>query len=360
MSIVKNDLIRLLEISSVTGHEQDISQFVEGEIKKRCTSTTGIEIIRIGDSIVVLGPQDPIRQTLCMAGHLDTVPGKWFNGAVIESADRIIGLGASDMKGGVAIMLALLSPDTFRCAQYNLVQIYYTGEEGGHAKNALLKILPQISRLKAVDLCIVLEPTNGEVHLGCMGVLDATIRFIGKAAHSARPWFGDNAIYKALPFIERVRGILPKQVLLAGLTYTEVLSITMAHGGDATNVVPGRFDLNLNVRFSAATTLAEAKARVLELVAGEGEIEFSGTLEGAAPVRDNLIAHEFIQRFDLKVAPKQAYTDVGLFSAAGIAALNFGPGLTEQCHKVDEYILIADLERDFARMQEFVRDGKPL
>ena len=56
--------------------------------------------------------------------------------------------------------------------------------------------MPELLSDFDIDFAIILEPTDNEIQLGCLGALNATLTISGKAAHSARPWVGDNPIYK--------------------------------------------------------------------------------------------------------------------------------------------------------------------
>jgi len=69
-----------------------------------------------------------------------------------------------------------------------------------------------------------------------------------------------------------------------------------------------------------------------------------------------LLVREFVARFDLVVAGKQGWTDVAQFTAAGIPAFNFGPGIPEQAHQAGEYCPIPNLGQAFRRLAEFLSE----
>ena len=84
-----------------------------------------------------------------------------------------------------------------------------------------------------------------------------------------------------------------------------------------------------------------------------GELEVGGN-SGSAPVAlDHPLAQKLIAAGDLVVAPKQAWTPVAEFAAAGFAAVNFGPGETAQAHRRDESIPIANLLRAHRVLEAF-------
>src|SRR5437868_735203 len=79
-------------------------------------------------------------------------------------------------------------------------------------------------------LVVCLEPTDNTLQLGCLGNLVARVVFEGRAAHSARPWLGVNAIALALEGLRGVLELEPHDVDVDGLVFREVLSVTQIHG----------------------------------------------------------------------------------------------------------------------------------
>lgn len=344
-------LIELLKIRSFTGEEKNLCDYLQNYITKL---NPELNIRRIDNSLVIFSPFQANRKTLGFAGHLDTVPGDGYGENVKVEADRIIGLGASDMKSGLAIMLELLKPENLKNSQYNLIQIFYCAEEGPNSQNHLHVLLKEVAEIKKIDLCFVLEPTDNTLQLGCLGSIYAEITFKGKSAHSARPWQGENAIHKAAEFITKISKLSPKIVNDGGLEFKEVASITTANGGKTRNVIPDSFAVCLNIRYSALNGLENAKAWLNELVAGQAQITMVD-ISPACPVpATNPILNKFQSVFQLPQQPKQAYTDVALFAEIGVPAINCGPGLTAQCHQKGEYVLISDLEKSAKMFKEFL------
>ena len=91
-----------------------------------------------------------------------------------------------------------------------------------------------------------MEPTDNVVQVGCVGSVHATLRFLGRSAHSARPWQGENAIHRAGSFLAELASLPRREVKFDGFTFYEVFSVTRAQGGRARNVLPDLFELNLN------------------------------------------------------------------------------------------------------------------
>lgn len=325
--------LELCRIRSPTGEEAAICDQLEAWARDRCPTATR----RLGNSLVVGRPL-PGRPTVALVAHLDTVPFFEGDGEPRREDNRLIGKGASDMKGGLALAQQLAETLPHWSAYVPLL-VLYEREEGPYADNGL-EALFAAGAIPPVELAICLEPTANALQLGCVGSLHATLRFRGQAAHSARPWEGRNAVHEAGPLLARLAALPPREVEEEGLTFREVASITRAQGGQARNVVPDLFELNLNYRFAPGKSLEEAQAEVRELV-GEGpEIEFTD-LSPSGPL---CLGNPIVQRLKKlagRVEPKQAWTDVARFAAHGIDAVNFGPGEPSQAHQAGEWAEVA-------------------
>lgn len=340
---MKDLLINLLKISSLTKQESEIAQYIESKLEIR---------ERIGDSLVVKGPFKPERKTVALVGHIDTVPG---DNEVFIDGDRIVGLGASDMKGGIAVMLSLIESGILEKSRFNLYFIFYAREEGPNRDNELHQVLQKYPELKNIDLAFFLEPTDNTVHLGACASMGCNVTVHGKRAHSARPWQGENAIHKAGQLISKINSLAIIDVPIGDLVYREVISVTKVQGGIAGNVIPDECNLYLNIRAAPGALEQDVKDRVRAILPSDVTFSFTDwNPPGKVPL-GNQIYKQFIEMFSLSELPKQAYTDVSMFSEAGIDAINFGPGLTSQAHQKGEYILYSMLQENFRIFEEFLK-----
>ena len=178
----------LINIKSVSKHEKDIVDFLEVKLR----AIPNLEVIRIGDNLIGrtnLGH----KHRILIGGHSDTVPpsGKWQ--ATIKD-ETVWGLGATDMKGGVAGMvdLAASHPEP----AIDVTYLIYAREEIGSKESGLREVHQQRPDLLMSDVAILAEPTAGNVEEGCQGVLLAKVFLGGQRAHAARPWKGINAIHR--------------------------------------------------------------------------------------------------------------------------------------------------------------------
>jgi succinyl-diaminopimelate desuccinylase len=291
---------------------------------------------------------------IVLAGHYDTVPAQGNLPGRIEDG-WVVGLGSTDMKGGVAVMIELAR------AGAGFGYLFFGREELPAGESALPRFFERHG-LDA-DLVVMLEPTDDSIHAGCLGNIDARLVFHGTSAHSARPWMGDNAIDHAVRGLSSIVGLPPMDVEIQGLVFREVLSVTGIEGGIASNVIPDRAVATLNFRYAPNRTPEEGAARLRELVGAsmrglpEGtktELEILGNSPSAHVAVDSPLVQALCAAGGYGVHPKQAWTPVAEFAQQGLDAVNLGPGATRYAHKRDERVEIASLRRTYDALLRFV------
>jgi succinyl-diaminopimelate desuccinylase len=357
-------ILWLCRIPSPIGEERALCGAVSERLAK---ARPAAPIRRYGDSIVVplLRHASGKRPHIALAGHLDTV--RTENGPARIEGDRCFGSGASDMKSGLAVMIALAELTDRAKTNVDLTLVFYAREEGPFAENELGPVLEQDPELGSVDLAVCLEPSDNRLHLGCNGSIHAQLTFVGKTGHSARPWEGENAVYLAAPFLTAVAACAPEPHVIDGHAYKTVTTVTQARdGGRGRNVVPDRFVLNVNHRFTPDTTIDDARAHVLALagrrpdgsVAQAGtrvpEVEFIDVSPAAMPNASHPLLQALVAAGVRSVEPKQAWTDVARFAARGIAAVNFGPGENAQAHQKNESTSLPLLHEGYALFERWL------
>jgi succinyl-diaminopimelate desuccinylase len=339
-----------VDIPSVTGNEAAIADFVHARLRARATG----EIHRSRNSLVWRSPSRG-KPLLVLAGHFDTVPPNG-NEKARREGDRLYGLGSTDMKGGDAVMLALVETLDPLLLRFDLAAVFYEAEEGPAENNSLPRLLGEMPWLREATLAILLEPTSGQVELGCNGTMNAEVRVKGVSAHSARPWLGVNAVEKAAQWLAEVTRFPVTPTTILGVEYRETMQVTTLHSGRARNVVPDELVANLNYRFPPGRSIGDAERRVRSVVPSEFDITI---VDHAPPGRicaDHPLVQEFVARFGAKTAGKQGWTDVARFTEAGIAAFNFGPGIPELAHQRDEYCPVEGLATAYRWLREFVEE----
>jgi succinyl-diaminopimelate desuccinylase len=287
-----------------------------------------------GDACVVLRPEAPV----VLAGHLDTVPAQ---GNLPGRADgeAVHGLGAADMKGALAVMIEL----ALAGAPYGYV--FFPREELPHSESALTPLLEREPALRDTRLAIVMEPTGNALHAGCVGNVNARLVARGRSGHSARPWTADNAIHRLAEAVVRVAAQPYEEREFEGLAFVEAMSVVTIAGGIAQNVVPDRAEALVNYRYAPGRAPADAERRLREVLDGVEVDVLSNAPSGAVPHANPVV--ERLRGMGLAWAPKQAWTPVAEFAAAGVDAINFGPGEPRYAHTRDEQVQIDALVRSY-------------
>lgn len=324
----------LVDIPSETGTEGAICSAIAARLASHPQ-------VRVGDSVVVGEPGQ--RPLVVLAGHLDTVPRQGQAPARIEG-DRLWGLGSADMKSGLAVMIHLLENPVLSSGPYDVVGVFYAAEEGPADGNELRRVLAEVDWLDQTACALVLEPSDGEIQLGCNGVVNATVTFTGKAAHSARPWWGENAVTKAGDWLSRLHQLQPRPYVVGGLEFRRTVVVTRAAGGVANNIVPSHFTLNLNMRFTPDMSVEAAVEELRLLCADADGFEVRDTAPAGAVSADHPVITDLAKISGASRAAKQGWTDVARFSAAGIPAVNYGPGNSAQAHQADEWVSLSQME----------------
>ena len=345
------DLLFFLERPSVTGAEKELCD----DLAARISTSPGWETERISNNLAVRRSEpDPSRQRIVLAGHLDTVPEPEGGIEVRVDGDRVYGRGASDMKAGDALMLALLEGVAWEEARFEPAFVFYEREEGPYAENGLEAVFAGCPWVLDAGLALVPEPTSAALEVGCVGTSQVEVTFSGRSAHAARPWQGENALTKAGEFLTALHERQAEKVVVEGLPFYEVLTPTVARGGRANNVVPDSFVVNVNYRFAPGKELEDVRRLFGELAGDSATYEVVDFAPSGPVNLDNPLLQELIET-GLEVRPKQAWTDVARFSERGVAAANFGPGLPSQAHQEAEYAELALLEECYARLARLFR-----
>jgi succinyl-diaminopimelate desuccinylase len=328
---------QLCDLESVSGHEKAIADVVEGAL----SALPHLEVVRDGDAVVARTSLGRPRRVV-MAGHVDTVPvaDNLPVRVVGEGAHaELWGRGTVDMKGGVAVLLALAA--ALDEPADDVTWVFYDHEEVASDLNGLGRLARHRPDLLAGDFAVLAESSNGGIEGGCNGTLRVEVVTTGVAAHSARAWAGRNAIHAAAPILDRLAAYEPETVEVEGLAYRESLNAVAISGGVATNVIPDRCVVTVNYRFAPSRSVADATTHVRELFDGF-DVRVTDAAEGARPGLDAPAAQEFagvvLEHTGGEPAPKYGWTDVARFSALGVPAVNFGPGDPLLAHKDDEHV----------------------
>lgn len=357
--------LALVDIPSPSRDEHAVADYVTARLS---AAGLGGTLVRRRESVATLGAFEPVAEAprILLVGHLDTVPAQ-DNVPGRLDAGTVHGVGSADMKGAVAVMLALaedigagaLSPTV------GVDFVFYDREEVAVAESGLTPLLDEFDALSGAALAIVMEPTGDTVQFGCLGNVDATLVFHGRTGHSARPWLAENAVHKGIRALQALATRAPLDDVIDGLVYREVASVTMASGGRAANVVPDTFEARVNLRYSPRRTPTAAETLLAEIAAGADEVVVHSNSPGAMPCVSDPLVERLLNsgpagsRSRLGAQAKQAWTDVAQFAARGVTAVNFGPGDPALAHTREEHVAVAALVRSHETLTRFLTRPEP-
>ncbi|MDO9637896.1 MAG: acetylornithine deacetylase [Pseudotabrizicola sp.] len=334
---------------------------VQGHLARHgveCTVIAGPEGDRV-NLFATIGPRDVPGYIL--SGHMDVVPVEgqvWTSDPfrLRAEGDRLFGRGTSDMKGFLACMIAMVPAFQAMPLQRPVhLAFSYDEEIGCRGVGHLIARLPDLC---APPLgCIVGEPTDMRPVLSHKGKQAVELVIEGRAAHSAQPDLGLNALYPAAELMLFIRDLAarlaedgpfdarfspPGSTLVAGVV----------QGGSAVNIIPDRCRVQMEVRSVPGTSPQAITAQVLERLAdlvAEGKA-LRGThselssYPALPPPEDPALADLLQHLSGQPVLPSVSYgTEAGLFHAAGVPSIICGPGSILRAHRPDEFITRAEL-----------------
>ncbi|MGH9138122.1 MAG: succinyl-diaminopimelate desuccinylase [Acidimicrobiales bacterium] len=343
----------LIDIPSVSFQEAAVADVVEARLR----AGPHLAVDRLGDNVVAR-TQLGRPQRLVLAGHLDTVPPNGNEKALVDG-EVVRGLGAADMKGGVAVLLDLA--ETIADPAVDVTYVFYACEEVAAVHNGLAGLFAERPDLVVGDAAILGEPTGGAIEAGCQGTMRLRVTVAGARAHTARPWMGRNAIHRLGRVLAQVEAFAERRPVLDGCEYREALQAVAVEGGVGGNVVPDRATVTVNHRFAPDRTAAEAEAAIRALLAtvlDEGdEVEMVDVAPGARPGLAHPLLAALVARTGLPVRAKLGWTDVARFAAAGVPACNLGPGDSTLAHTAGEWVDRASLDAARSALADVLQHG---
>src|SRR3954465_3180954 len=339
-------VLELIDVPSESRNESDLAAHVLDVLAP-------VGARDAGDTCVLAGTTEHgARPLVLLAGHLDTVPAQ-DNRPGRRDGHAVLGLGAADMKGAVAVMVELALSGLGERAAVDVGYGFFGREELPVVHSALTPLLDREPGLRTADAVIVMEPTANAIHAGCLGNINATWTFRGTSGHSARPGLADNAIPRAAAGIDALAQVPDEPRDFDGLRFVQVVLVARVEGGIAGNVIPDRAVAHVNFRYAPGTSAEEAEALLRSWCEPYGAEEIDPNARSAPVATGNDLVQRLIATGDLAVAPKQAWTPVAEFAVAGVDAVNFGPGDPRYAHTRDEQVAVDALVRSYETLERF-------
>ncbi|PWR19511.1 hypothetical protein DKG74_17120 [Zavarzinia aquatilis] len=359
-------LVRLHSVNP-PGNESACAQLV-GNLLEDAGFDVGYHSFGPGRVNVVarIGECSELHRPLCLTGHLDTVPigaADWsvdpFGGEIVDGL--LYGRGASDMKSGVAAMVAaaMSAAASLREAP-GLLLVLTAGEETGCEGASHLANLDGV--LGTAGAIVVGEPTGNRLRLGHKGALWLMATCQGRAAHGSMPDLGINAIYRGATVIGKLRDFgfnRAPHAELGGPT----LNVGTVRGGANVNSVPDRAEIGIDIR----TVPGMAHDRIIEdlrryLAPDLHSLDQVLDLESVWTSPHDPLMRRWAGRVD---APPDDvclglpfFTDASILKPAfgGIPTLILGPGETHMAHQTDEYCRVERIGEAAAIYLDLIAD----
>ncbi len=355
----------LICLPSLPGREREVALAVEAAMRRLDYDEVWID--EFGSAAGIRRGAGPGPAVL-FDSHTDTVEvtslPEWkhdpFGGELSDG--RIWGRGSTDMKGALAatvVALGRLPRDEFRGT---LIVSGSVGEEvieGAALSHVIARVRP--------DFVVICEPSECRLGIGQKGRAGIFVSTTGRAAHTSTPHLGDNAVYKMLPIVERLRGLpLPHDDVLGDgiMELAEIVSFPFP----GKSIIPDRcralYDRRLmrgetmeSVLDSFRAALTDLSGWSVEYAAARVDCYTGQALElpdfhpgWAIDTAGDWYsrAARGLRTAGLEPTPFVApYCTNGSYSAgrAGIPTIIFGPSTIELAHGIDEYIEVEELLR---------------
>ncbi|MCK9572092.1 MAG: M20 family metallopeptidase [Candidatus Omnitrophica bacterium] len=361
---------KLISIDSQNppGNEKEIACFVQKFFLDLGIKSRIYEFRPRRSNLVAVLKGSNSNHKLLLTPHLDTVPaGKsWklpaFSGLIRK--DRIYGLGSTDCKGNLAVMMEAVNSivEDGMIFDYDLVLAATADEESGSD----LGLIPLIKRkILKVDAALVLDADDFEVVVAQKGLLHLKVRISGKKAHGAYPWLGDNAIESVVRVLTELKAQNKRSVAHQYL-HPPTVNIGTICGGDKVNVVADWCEFELDFRFLPGSTekpLLENLKKILAKHSKKFSIQVNGVqapyqIDLHHPLVNSLITAMKNVKIKPRVSGSEGATVITFFQDQGIPAVATGFGKEGCAHIADEFALLSSLTKGAKVLVEFLRNYK--
>lgn len=347
-AFLQRTLCDLVSIRSVTGEEATISQYISDSLGR-----AGVAVQRDeeGNVTAEVGRGDRL---LIVNGHMDTVPpvAGWTADPFSPRVEngRITGLGASDMKAGLACMMWLAQHVRPRVRTW----FAFTNHEEGGAVTPRNGVRRLINRVRP-DYAMTTEPSYDEVSrrlhigIGCQGRAIGYLTVLGRSGHSSDWRRADNAVYRGVQVITRISAIaerLRPAEVAPGIYSIPSLSVVAVHAGIAENIIPDRFRLTVDRRLAVGEDFGTFESELQAAAAGvPHELELSRlclptladqTGHTLAVTREILARQQGSALFQFS----QGRQDLSILAERTRDFCNLGPGSVGQAHNAGEHATV--------------------
>jgi acetylornithine deacetylase/succinyl-diaminopimelate desuccinylase-like protein len=354
---LKELLQQLVKIRSVSGNEDELSEFIFSYLEK-------LQLAPIRqDGNILIHFKGTTNKALIFNAHIDTVNpgaiGKWIYPPFGERAgevkeDKLYGLGASDNKSSIAVLLKLCEWTKENKPDYDIWFSFTVKEEvDGSGTQSFVNWLKRHDYLKNYDeiQAVVCEPRScKEISLGNKGNIFIRLIVTGETGHSARKHqVKRQAILEGVDIVRKLDEIekkVNKKFYEDDFGPTTIAVTSFKSDEGSPNIIPAKCEITLDIR-----TVTKTHGRILDEIK-EGLKEFDVKMEYVYqpkhPVRipqESRIV-QFVRKNnpELKISLTDTGNDSVFFMDENIPAIVFGPGNKEQSHKENEFVELKNLD----------------
>ena len=350
----------LIKIKSISPEDGGCFDLIEAEL-----TPLGFQIEKIPElnCETLLAKYGDSGKVFCYLGHTDVVPSgpedEWtsppFEANIVEG--ELIGRGAADMKGSVAVFIESVKKFLANHPNPNF-QIWVmltSNEEGEPADGKINTLMDALTdQNQFIDYCLVGEASSSDkvgdvLRVGRRGSLSGKLKLIGKQGHVAYPHKVLSPILEVGPIINELNQMIWDE----GNEHFDPTSFQISNidsGTGATNVVPGHLNMLFNFRFSPESSQESLKERFVQVLEkSKCSFEIDWTLNAQPYLTKKTELLSIIQTALKKINGKEAIVDNGggtsdgrWVSPSGSEVIELGPR-NQTIHKIDEKISLADL-----------------
>lgn len=300
------------------------------------------------------GPEPIDGRGLILCGHMDAVPAYeagWQSDpfTLTDAGDRLVGRGAADMKGFIAVAMNAAVGADLSGLRAPLILLFTYDEEVGTL--GARDFARHWDRTRALPRhCIIGEPTSFRRVRAHKGHLKLRLATTGRSAHSGYPHLGENAIEKVRPLLDALVALrleLEKErgdeELFPDAPYVP-LNIATIHGGTAVNIVPDRCEVEIGIRLLPGMSAAAMIERVRGAI-GDASLQVMSESPPMLLDRSSTI-YEAVAPYAAQGPESVSFaSDAGWLQSMGMECLLFGPGAIEVAHQANEFMPKEDLRR---------------
>ena len=350
----------LIKIKSISPEDGGCFDLIEAEL-----IPLGFQIEKIPElnCETLLAKYGDSGKVFCYLGHTDVVPSgpedEWtsppFEANIVEG--ELIGRGAADMKGSVAVFIESVKKflADHPSPNFQIWVMLTSNEEGEPADGKINTLMDALTdQNQFIDYCLVGEASSSDkvgdvLRVGRRGSLSGKLKLIGKQGHVAYPHKVLSPILEVGPIINELNQMIWDE----GNEHFDPTSFQISNidsGTGATNVVPGHLNMLFNFRFSPESSQESLKERFVQVLEkSKCSFEIDWTLNAQPYLTKKTELLSIIQTALKKINGKEAIIDNGggtsdgrWVSPSGSEVIELGPR-NQTIHKIDEKISVTDL-----------------